>query len=287
MSNLKRTHTCGELRKGDAGREVVLAGWVDSRRDHGGLVFIDLRDRYGITQIVFNPEYEAELHKKANELRSEYVIAVKGKVAERPADTANPNLPTGEIELPVNEMEILNKAELPPFEITSKTTPQPSPSQEGDKGEVKQSSNVSLELRLKHRYLDLRRGDMQRHLLFRHKLCQIIRHFLDKNNFVDIETPFLTKSTPEGARDYLVPSRINPGHFYALPQSPQLFKQILMIAGFDRYFQIVRCFRDEDLRAQRQPEFTQLDLEMSFVDEHDVMDIIESLLVEIFDKLMC
>ncbi|HHT9124792.1 MAG TPA: aspartate--tRNA ligase [Candidatus Brocadiia bacterium] len=268
MSNLKRTHTCGELRKSDAGIEVVLAGWVDSRRDHGGLIFIDLRDRYGITQIVFNPDYGGtELHKHASELRSEYVIAVKGKVTERPAGTANPNLQTGEIELLVNEMEILNRAELTPFEITSNT-------------------DVSLELRLKHRYLDLRRGEMQKHLLFRHKLCQIIRQFLDKNNFVDIETPFLTKSTPEGARDYLVPSRINPGNFYALPQSPQLFKQILMIAGFDRYFQIVRCFRDEDLRSQRQPEFTQLDLEMSFVDENDIINIIESLLVEIFDKLM-
>ncbi|MEE9515179.1 MAG: aspartate--tRNA ligase [Candidatus Brocadiales bacterium] len=264
---LKRTHRCGDLRKSDVGKEVVLNGWVAKRRDHGGLVFIDLRDRYGITQAVFNPEKEKKLHKASRDLRAEYVLAVKGKVSERPEGTVNPKLPTGEVEVYASELEVLSKAETPPFEI-------------------EEAGSVSTDLRLKYRYLDMRRPDMQRHFQFRHRLAQITRQYLDGQGFLEIETPFLTKSTPEGARDYLVPSRMSPGHFYALPQSPQLFKQILMMSGFDRYFQIVKCFRDEDLRAQRQPEFTQLDLEMSFVEEPDVMGIIEGLFAEIFDRLL-
>ena len=264
---LKRTHTCGELRKTDVGKEVVLNGWVSNWRDHGGLVFIDLRDRYGLTQVVFNPEQGEELHGASRDLRAEYVLAVTGKVSERPPGTVNPKLDTGEVEVYASGLEVLSKAATPPFEI-------------------EEAGNVSLDLRLKYRYLDMRRPEMQHYFQFRHKLAQIIRQYLDKRGFLEIETPFLTKSTPEGARDYLVPSRMSPGHFYALPQSPQLFKQILMVSGFDRYFQIVRCFRDEDLRAQRQPEFTQLDLEMSFVEEADVMGIIEELLAEIFEKLL-
>ena len=264
---LKRTHTCGALRKSDVGREAALTGWVASRRDHGGLVFIDLRDRYGITQVVFNPAYGKELHEKAGELRAEFVVAVRGEVRDRPPGTVNPRLPTGEIELYASELDILNRSEVPPFEIEDR-------------------AGVSLEHRLRYRYLDLRRPAMQHHLIFRHRLCQLIRQYLDTQGFVEVETPFLTKSTPEGARDYLVPSRMSPGSFYALPQSPQLFKQILMVAGLDRYFQIVRCFRDEDLRATRQPEFTQLDMEMSFVEEGDVMDIIEGFMAEVFEKLL-
>ncbi|MDO8137849.1 MAG: aspartate--tRNA ligase, partial [Candidatus Brocadiales bacterium] len=264
---LKRTHTCGELSKKDIDQEAILCGWVDSRRDHGGLVFIDLRDRYGITQVVFNPQHGEELHRKARDLRVEYVVAVKGKVSPRPPGTINPKLPTGEIELYATDLEILNKADSLPFELEER-------------------AGVSQELRFRYRYLDMRRPQVKRYFLFRHRLCQLIRQYLDKQSFLEIETPFLTKSTPEGARDYLVPSRLNPGSFYALPQSPQLFKQILMVAGLDRYFQIVRCFRDEDLRAQRQPEFTQLDMEMSFVEEADVIAIIEGLMAEVFDKLM-
>ncbi|MDR4497472.1 MAG: aspartate--tRNA ligase [Candidatus Scalindua sp.] len=266
MTDLIRTHTCGQLRIKDAGSEVVLSGWVDTRRDHGGVIFIDLRDRYGKSQIVFNPEYNTEAHEKASSLRSEYVIAVKGKVSERPEGMTNPDLDTGEIELFVYELAILNTSETTPFEITSNT-------------------EVSTELRLKYRYLDLRRTVMQKNMMFRHKICQVARRYFDRKEFVDIETPFLTKSTPEGARDYLVPSRINKGQFYALPQSPQLFKQLLMVSGMDRYYQIVKCFRDEDLRAQRQPEFTQLDLEMSFVNEDDIITIIEGLMVEIFREI--
>lgn len=266
MPDLKRTHTCGILRKDNAGEEVVLCGWVDTRRDHGGVIFVDLRDRYGKTQVVFNPEHNSEAHGVASSLRSEYVIAAKGKVLERPDDMVNHDLVTGEIEIMIDELEILNTSETTPFEITADT-------------------EVSTELRLKYRYLDLRRPVMQKYLIFRHKVYQIIRRYFDSNDFVEIETPVLTKSTPEGARDYLVPSRINRGGFYALPQSPQLFKQLLMVAGYDRYFQIVKCFRDEDLRAQRQPEFTQLDLEMSFVNEDDVISTIEGLMVEIFKKI--
>ncbi|MFQ5685922.1 MAG: aspartate--tRNA ligase [Candidatus Scalindua sp.] len=267
MSDLQRTHTCGQLCKADAGSEVTLSGWVDTRRDHGGVIFIDIRDRYGKTQVVFNPEHNAEAHKEASCLRSEYVIAVKGKVNERPDDMINPKLETGEIEVMIDELVVLNTSETPPFEITTDT-------------------EVSTELRLKYRYLDLRRPVMQKYLTTRHRVCQVARQYFDRNGFIEIETPFLTKSTPEGARDYLVPSRINRGQFYALPQSPQLFKQILMVSGFDRYFQIVKCFRDEDLRAQRQPEFTQVDLEMSFVREEDVMNIIEGLMVEVFKTVL-
>jgi aspartyl-tRNA synthetase len=267
MSDLQRTHTCGQLRKADAGSEATLSGWVDTRRDHGGVIFIDLRDRYGKTQIVFNPEHNAETHKAASVLRSEYVISVRGKVEERPEGMANPDLDTGDIDVMVDQLEILNTSETTPFEITGDT-------------------EVSTELRLKYRYLDLRRPLMQKYLTARHKVYQVARQYFDSNNFIEIETPFLTKSTPEGARDYLVPSRINRGQFYALPQSPQLFKQILMVSGFDRYFQIVKCFRDEDLRAQRQPEFTQIDLEMSFVREDDVINIIEGLMVEVFRKVL-
>jgi len=267
MSDLQRTHTCGQLRKADTGSEVTLSGWVDTRRDHGGVIFIDLRDRYGKTQVVFNPEHNAETHKEASDLRSEYVIAVNGKVEERPEGMANPDLDTGEIDVMVDKLEILNTSETPPFEITADT-------------------DVSTELRLKYRYLDLRRPVMQKYLTSRHRVCQAARKYFDSNDFIEVETPFLTKSTPEGARDYLVPSRINRGQFYALPQSPQLFKQILMVSGFDRYFQVVKCFRDEDLRAQRQPEFTQLDLEMSFVREDDVTNIIEGLMVEVFKTVL-
>ncbi|MBU6391628.1 MAG: aspartate--tRNA ligase, partial [Planctomycetes bacterium] len=267
MSKLKRTHTCGQLRINDVKSMVILLGWVNSIRDHGGLIFIDLRDRYGITQVVFNPDKGSEFYETARQLRHEYVVAIRGIVSARPAGTLNPNLDTGEIEVYADALEILNRSETPPFEITDE-------------------NKVSLELRLKHRYLDLRRPIMQKRLIFRHKICQTIREYLDRLNFVDIETPVLTKSTPEGARDYLVPSRVNPGNFYALPQSPQLFKQILMVAGYDRYFQIVRCFRDEDLRAQRQPEFTQMDMEMSFVDENDIIQVIEGLIATIFEKII-
>lgn len=267
MSELKRTHTCGQLRINDVQSTVILLGWVNSIRDHGGLIFIDLRDRYGITQVVFNPDKGSEFYETARQLRHEYVVAIRGIVSARPAGTLNPNLDTGEIEVYAAALEILNRSETPPFEITDE-------------------NKVSLELRLKHRYLDLRRPIMQKRLIFRHKICQTIREYLDRLNFVDIETPVLTKSTPEGARDYLVPSRVNPGNFYALPQSPQLFKQILMVAGYDRYFQIVRCFRDEDLRAQRQPEFTQMDMEMSFVDENDIIQVIEGLIATIFEKIL-
>ncbi|MDR4508455.1 MAG: aspartate--tRNA ligase [Candidatus Brocadiaceae bacterium] len=267
MSTLKRTHTCGQLSLQDVNLTVSLSGWVSSVRDHGGVIFIDLRDRYGITQVVFNLDAGNEYYEMAHQLRPEYVVSVQGKVSKRPAGTVNHDLDTGEIEINASVLEIINKSETPPFEITDE-------------------SNVSIELRLKHRYLDLRRPIMQKQLIFRHKVCQAIREYLDQLDFIDIETPVLTRSTPEGARDYLVPSRVNSGKFYALPQSPQLFKQLLMMAGYERYFQIVRCFRDEDLRAQRQPEFTQVDLEMSFVDENDVIQTIEGLITVIFDKIL-
>ncbi len=267
MSILKRTHTCGQLRLKDVESAVILSGWVDSIRDHGGLIFIDLRDRYGVTQIVFSPDKGDKCYEIARQLRPEYVITIRGSVYARPPGTVNTQLDTGEIEVYADTLHILNKSDTPPFEITD-------------------GGSVSLELRLKYRYLDLRRSVMQKRLIFRHKVCQTIREYLDRLDFVDIETPVLTKSTPEGARDYLVPSRINTGKFYALPQSPQLFKQILMVAGYDRYFQIVRCFRDEDLRAQRQPEFTQMDMEMSFVDENDIIQVIEGLIASIFEKVI-
>jgi aspartyl-tRNA synthetase len=241
-------------------------GWVNTRRDHGGLVFIDLRDRAGITQVVINPETSPEAHKLAHDIRSEFVLAVSGKVSPRPGNTVNPKLPTGEIEVLVNELVILNSSKPLPFMIEDET-------------------DVAESIRLKYRYLDLRRPSLQKVLITRHEITKTVRRFLDDHGFVDVETPFLTKSTPEGARDYLVPSRVNPGQFFALPQSPQLFKQILMVAGFERYYQIVKCFRDEDLRADRQPEFTQIDLEMSFVDEGDVMSLMEELLSRVFNAV--
>ena len=255
---LKRTHTCGALRAGDAGKQIVLNGWVGSARDHGGLVFINVRDRYGVTQVVFDPEAAPKLIAEAKALHGEDVVAIKGVVRERPASQSNKNMPTGDIEVLASELVLLNRAKTPPFEIEDDT-------------------NAAEELRLKYRYLDLRRPALQKILLLRHKVAQLTRQYLSGENFVEIETPILTKSTPEGARDYLVPSRVSKGHFYALPQSPQLFKQLLMISGFDRYFQIVKCFRDEDLRADRQPEFTQIDIEASFIDREDIYKTMEGL----------
>jgi aspartyl-tRNA synthetase len=263
---LKKTHTCGELTKKHTGSMVTLMGWVHTRRDHGGLIFVDLRDRGGITQVVFNPELAADAHKEAGDVRSEYVLAVTGKVSPRPANTENPGLLTGQIEIVASSLLILNQAKTPPFMIEDET-------------------DVAENLRLKYRYLDLRRPGLQKVLITRHKITQIVRRFLDDHGFVDVETPFLTKSTPEGARDYLVPSRVNPGMFYALPQSPQLFKQLLMVAGFERYYQIVKCFRDEDLRADRQPEFTQIDLEMSFIDQEDIIALMEELIAAVFREV--
>jgi aspartyl-tRNA synthetase len=267
MPKFKRTHTCGQLRREHVGQAVTLCGWVAKWRDHGGLGFVDLRDRYGLTQVVFDPDRGKELHDAGTRLRGEYVVAIHGKVSARPDGTVNPKLATGEIEVQVEELELLNKCETPPFEIAG--------------GDV-----ASEDLRLKYRYLDLRRPEMQRAIMLRHKLNTAIRNYFDANNFVEIETPILAKSTPEGARDYLVPSRVQPGTFYALPQSPQIFKQICMVAGFDRYYQIARCFRDEDLRANRQPEFTQLDMEMSFVERDDVMGMVEGLCAAIMKNVM-
>ncbi|HEX2034011.1 MAG TPA: aspartate--tRNA ligase [Chloroflexota bacterium] len=262
----KRTHTCGALRAADSGQRAVLQGWVHRRRDHGGLRFIDLRDRYGLTQVVFNPELAAAAHELAGTLRGEYVVSVAGTVARRPAGTENPQLPTGEIELQAESLVVLNPAKTPPFYIN-------------------EDAPVEEALRLKYRYLDLRRQQLRDTIILRHRAVKFMRDFLDARGFVEIETPILTKSTPEGARDFLVPSRLHPGEFYALPQAPQQFKQLLMVAGMDRYFQIARCFRDEDQRADRQPEFTQLDLEMSFVDENDVTGTIEDLYTALVRQL--
>ena len=267
LEDMRRTHTCCELGAEDVGAEVVLMGWVQRRRDHGGVIFVDLRDREGLTQVVFNPEIHPEVHAKAHAIRSEYVLGVQGVVESRPADMENPNLKTGKIEVMVHELKILNPAKTPPFVIEDR-------------------ADVSENTRLKYRHLDLRRPGLQKNIILRHKATASVRNYLNDNGFLDIETPFLTKSTPEGARDYLVPSRVNPGSFYALPQSPQLFKQLLMISGFDRYYQIVRCFRDEDLRADRQPEFTQIDMEMSFVGEEDVMAISEGMIAKLFKDVL-
>jgi aspartyl-tRNA synthetase len=267
LGNMRRTHTCCELGASDAGNEVVLMGWIQRRRDHGGVIFVDLRDREGITQVVFNPEVSSGVHEKARVLRSEYVIGVRGTVEKRLEGMANPNLKTGEIEVFATELKIFNAAETPPFMIEDNV-------------------DVSENVRLKYRHIDLRRSLLQKNIINRHTAAAAVRQYLNSRGFIDIETPMLTRSTPEGARDYLVPSRVNPGLFYALPQSPQIFKQLLMISGFDRYYQIVKCFRDEDLRADRQPEFTQIDMEMSFVGEDDVMDVAQGLMVRLFKDVL-
>lgn len=263
LGDWKRTHDNGSLKADDIGKEVCLMGWVQYRRDHGGLIFADLRDREGLTQVVFSPDHAPKPHEEAHILRSEYVMAIRGTVRRRPEGMTNPALPTGEIEVVVNDWKLLNTSKTPPFQIEDRV-------------------DATENLRLAWRFLDLRRPAMQANLFLRHRVAQAMRRFLDENGFIEVETPFLTRSTPEGARDFLVPSRLNPGSFYALPQSPQLFKQMLMAAGFERYFQISRCFRDEDLRADRQPEFTQLDMEMSFVNEEDVMNISEKLMAHTF-----
>ena len=263
---LKRTHTCGELTKKQTGEEVILNGWVASRRDLGGVIFIDLRDRYGITQVVFKQNDE-ELHEKAEQLRTEYVVGVKGEVTKRGEENVNEDLPTGTIEVEAKELTIYSRAETTPFEI-------------------KEDIATGEEIRLKYRYLDLRRPDIQQNLMLRSDAYQSVRNYFHKHNFAEIETPVLMKSTPEGARDYLVPSRVNAGKFFALPQSPQTYKQLLMVSGFDRYFQIVKCFRDEDLRADRQPEFTQVDVEMSFVDEEEVMAVTEGMMQKLLKDVM-
>ena len=265
-----RTHTCGALRTNDVGRPVTLKGWVDTRRDLGGVIFIDLRDRYGLTQVVFSPQDDAKAHQAADYLRSEWVVSVMGIVRNRSDDTVNPNLPTGHIEVRVHDLEILSTSEALPFVVTA----------HGQK-----RRHAGEDLRLKFRYLDLRRTELQERFVARHRLYQCVHRYFDKEGFLEIETPTLMKSTPEGARDYLVPSRVHPGRFYALPQSPQTYKQLLMVAGFDRYVQIVKCFRDEDLRADRQPEFTQIDVEMSFATEETVYELVEGLMQTIWKNI--
>jgi len=267
LGDWKRTHYCGDLRKEDVGNKVCLMGWVHRRRDHGGLIFIDLRDRTGIGQLALDPDRDPEAHAKAESIRNEFVIAAIGTVSPRPEGTVNSKMKTGEVEVEISEIRILNPAKTPPFMLD-------------------EFSEVAENLRLKYRYLDLRRDAIQQNLIMRHKVAQTARAYLSDQDFLEVETPMLTKSTPEGARDYLVPSRVNLNHFYALPQSPQLFKQLLMVSGFDRYFQIVRCFRDEDLRADRQPEFTQIDCELSFVNQDDIMSIMEGMIAEIFKKTL-
>jgi aspartyl-tRNA synthetase len=265
LLGMKRSQSCGELTKDFTAREIVLCGWVARRRDHGGLIFVDLRDRSGLVQVVFSPDIDKDAFNKAESVRTEYVLAVRGKVRMRDAATVNTNMATGEIEIEGVELRILNAAKTPPFYIQDDV-------------------DVDETVRLKYRYLDLRRPVMQRNLILRHRVTKLMRDFFDSKGFIEVETPMLTKSTPEGARDYLVPSRVNPGRFYALPQSPQIFKQLLMVAGYERYFQIVRCFRDEDLRADRQPEFTQLDIEMSFIDREDVLTMMETMVAYLFKE---
>ncbi|MDP8298619.1 MAG: aspartate--tRNA ligase [Candidatus Tantalella remota] len=262
-----RTHDCGELTAQDKGKDIILCGWIATRRDHGEIIFIDLRDKHGITQVVFDPEKNKEAHDKAHKLRSEYCVKIEGEVTLRPEGTVNPKLPTGEVEIEVKKIEVLSEADTLPFEIKDDVT-------------------VSEDIRLKYRYLDLRRSCMQEKLLIKHKVYKYIIDTLDSEGFLFVDTPMLTKSTPEGARDYLVPSRTQQGSFYALPQSPQLFKQLLMVSGVEKYFQIVRCFRDEDLRADRQPEFTQLDMEMSFIDQEDLFGVCERLFQGLFKEVM-
>ena len=267
MAGMHRSCGCGRVTEKDCGKELTLAGWVNTRRDHGGLIFIDLRDRSGIVQVVMSPQYGEDAFHKAEDVRSEYVLAIRGIVRERSPETVNPKMQTGKIEVVVSEMRVLNKAKTPPFY-------------------VEDGIDVDETVRLKHRYIDLRRHEMQRNLIMRHKIVHEMRQFLDAHDFLEVETPILTKSTPEGARDYLVPSRVNPGKFYALPQSPQLFKQLLMVSGLERYFQIARCFRDEDLRADRQPEFTQLDMELSFEDQDFILDLMEHMMQRIFKNVL-
>ncbi len=267
LGEMRRTHHCCELGADDIGKEVTLMGWAQRRRDHGGVIFVDLRDREGLTQVVFDPEVHEKAHEKAHVIRSEYVLAIRGKVEKRLEGMANTKLKTGEIEVFATELKILNTAVTPPFLIED-------------------GAEISENIRLKHRHLDLRRPGLQKNMILRHKTGAAVRQYLNDKGFLDIETPVLTRSTPEGARDYLVPSRVNPGQFYALPQSPQLFKQLFMMSGFDRYYQIVRCFRDEDLRADRQPEFTQIDMEMSFVGEEDIMGVSEGMMKHIFKETL-
>jgi len=268
LTGWQRTHSCGDLRAADVGREVVLMGWVQRRRDHGGVIFADLRDREGLTQVVFNPEVHADAHAKADVLRDEFVIAVRGVVWHRPEGMTNPNMDTGEIEVAVEELRLLNTSKTPPFELEE------------------YKFDTSETVRLRYRYLDLRRPSLMKNLLLRHRAAQAARGFLNRQGFIEVETPILTKSTPEGARDYLVPSRTNPGKFFALPQSPQLFKQLLMMSGLERYYQLCRCFRDEDLRADRQPEFTQIDMEMSFITEEDIYAVVEGLMAALFREIL-
>jgi len=263
LGSLVRTHRCGDLTAEQIGQEVCVMGWAQRRRDHGGLIFIDLRDREGVIQLALDPDRDLASHQKAEQVRNEFVLAARGKVAPRPEGTVNPNMKTGEVEIEISELLILNRSETPPFMLDEFT-------------------EVAENIRLKYRYLDLRRPTLQKNMLMRHLVAKTVRNYFDQQGFIEIETPVLTKSTPEGARDYLVPSRVNTGNFYALPQSPQLFKQLLMVSGFDRYFQIVKCFRDEDLRADRQPEFTQIDCEMSFVNRGQVMDIMEGMVAKVF-----
>ncbi len=267
LSGLKRTKYCGEVSKEDIGKKITLMGWAAKYRDLGGVLFVDLRDRTGIVQVVFNETCDSEVFKNAEKIRSEYVIGIEGEVRERSKETVNKNIKTGEVEVIVSNLVIYSKSETPPFYI-------------------EEDIDTNEQVRLKYRYLDLRRPDMQKNIILRHKACKIARDYFDKQGFLEIETPMLQKSTPEGARDYLVPSRVHQGSFYALPQSPQLYKQLLMLSGYDRYFQIARCFRDEDLRADRQPEFTQIDLEMSFVECEDVMTVNEGMLKEMFSKTL-
>jgi len=267
LGGWRRTHTCGDLRAADTDAEVCLMGWAQYRRDHGGLIFVDLRDRYGLTQVVFSPDVNPEAHGRARVLRPEFVLAIKGKVRMRPEGMTNPNMDTGEVEVYVSEWKLLNTSKTPPFPIEDRV-------------------DVGENLRLQWRYLDLRRRRMTNNIILRSRVAQAVRRHLSDAGFLEVETPFLTKSTPEGARDFLVPSRLNPGNFYALPQSPQIFKQLCMVSGLDKYFQIVRCFRDEDLRADRQPEFTQIDIEMSFADEAMVMDMAEALIIDVFKQAL-